>query len=70
MISALKSLASVAEIPLIELFKSKYIKSKTRNTMSGSCSHGPNIDIAIKYVSKMHAFADLNFNGQLFLVFY
>jgi len=30
MISALKSLAYVAEILLIELFKSKYIKSKTR----------------------------------------
>jgi len=27
-------------------------------------------DIDIKYVSKMHAFADLNFNGQVFLVFY
>ena len=23
-------------------------------------------DIDIKYVSKMHAFADLNFNGQVF----
>ena len=28
------------------------------------------IDIDIKYVSKTHAFVDLNFNGQVFLVFY
>ena len=26
------------------------------------------IDIDIKYVSKMHAFADLNFNGQVFVL--
>jgi len=25
--------------------------------------------IAVKYVSKMHVFADLNFNGQVFLCF-